>query len=323
MVLFFLWSLLLVTQCAPPAGEPTPTVTFVLTATPVVGVDFVTVAAPTAVLLQTTPTPLPTPTVTPTATPIVHLVQEGETLLGIALANGTTVDEIMTVNPGMNRDFLQIGQAVVLPPPAAPLAQAVRGTAVPIQVTIKQVTMIQTAVGSVWLLGEVVNEGALPVEQVQVQLGLTDESGELIDSGVVWTAVSLIPPGEAAPFGLLVAEAPAELGRPTVSVVSGNTVVDLGSRSLDVVVVETAVTTNADRVRITGAVQNGGEQPVGSLLLTATFYDDQGMITGYQQQALAQTLQSRESAEFVLNAAPPGSQTTRVQIVVEAAYGSE
>lgn len=310
-------------QCTQTSVEPTPEPTFTPTVTPVVGVDFVTVAPPTAVLVQTTPTQLPTPTVTPTPTSIVHLVQEGETLLGIAIENGTTVEEITAVNPGMNPDFLQIGQAVVLPPPSAPLAQTVRGTAVPIQVVIYQFAAYQTAVGSLWLLGEVVNEGSLPVEQVQVTIDLLDDANGVIDSVTAWTAVTLISPGEKAPFGVLITERPANFSRPAISIAGGHTLVDLGSRTIDVAVVETAVTIKSEHVQVTGAVENKGEQPVNQIILTATFYDDQGGITGFQQQTIPETLADGETAEFMLNATPPGSLTTQVSIHAEALVAVE
>lgn len=319
IVLFLCVIVVFTAQCAESTVEPTPVVTILPTETPVIGVSLETVVPPTAVFIQTTATPLPTPTITPSPTPIVYLVQEGETLLEIALLNGTTVEAITAVNPGMNPDFLSIGQAVVLPPPSVIVTQIERGTAVPVQVMVGQVQTYQTAVGSLWIMGEVINDGSLPVELVQVKIDLSDVDGELVRSFEVWTAVSLIQPGAKAPFGVLVPEVPANLNQPVVSIVSGNSVVDLGSRSMDVVVVETAVSTQSERVQLTGSMQNSGDQPVNQMILTTTFYNDQGNITGFQQQVLSQMLQMGETAVFTLNAAPPGNMTSHAVINVEAA----
>ncbi len=320
LILFFIFVIVVFTaQCAESTVKPTPVVTNLPTETPVIGVSLETVVPPTAVFIQTTATPLPTPTATPPPTPIVHLVQEGETLLEIALLNDTTVEGITAVNPGMNPDFLQIGQAVVLPPPSTPLAQEVQGTAVPVQVTVSQVQTYQTSVGSLWVIGEVLNEGSLPVEQVQVNGSLLDDGGEVVASFAVWTAVSLIQPGSKAPFGVLMPEVPADVGRPVVSIAGGSTVVDLGSRSVDVVVLETAVSSQSERVELTGSIKNNGEQSANRLIITATFYNDRGDITGFQQQLLSQTLQAGETAVFTLNAAPPGNMTSHAAVSVEAA----
>jgi len=64
------------------------------------------------------PTPTRTPTITPTPTPIpprVHQVQEGETLIVIAAAYDTTVEEILALNPGVEPELLQVGQLLLIP----------------------------------------------------------------------------------------------------------------------------------------------------------------------------------------------------------------
>ncbi|MEZ4590041.1 MAG: LysM domain-containing protein [Chloroflexota bacterium] len=137
--------------------------------TPQIGVAFATRAAPTAAVLQTTPTPLPTPTATPTPTPIIYPIESGDTLLGIAIQRGTTVEEIVALNPGIVPENLQIGQQVILPPPPTVNPLLAPGTAVPIQVIVTKIHAYQTPVGSLWLLGEVTN--AETAENIQVELG--------------------------------------------------------------------------------------------------------------------------------------------------------
>jgi len=46
---------------------------------------------------------------------IVYVIQEGDTLLGIALDHGTTVEAIASVNPDVNLDLIFPGQEVVVP----------------------------------------------------------------------------------------------------------------------------------------------------------------------------------------------------------------
>ena len=66
-----------------------------VTATPEVGVDFVTIAPPTVAVVQVTPSPLPTNTPTATPTPVVYAVQEGDTIWSIAYTNGTVPDALL------------------------------------------------------------------------------------------------------------------------------------------------------------------------------------------------------------------------------------
>lgn len=48
-------------------------------------------------------------------TPRTHTVRQGDTLYGIALANGTTVDDLMTINL-LTSDYLRAGTTLTLPP---------------------------------------------------------------------------------------------------------------------------------------------------------------------------------------------------------------
>ncbi len=100
-----------------PTATPTPTKTLIptFTATPT------HTATPTATDTPTptdTPLPIPTETHTPTATPTppysTYTVQVGDTLLGIALRFGTTVQAIMQVN-GLTSTTIHIGTELLIP----------------------------------------------------------------------------------------------------------------------------------------------------------------------------------------------------------------
>lgn len=69
-----------------------------------------------------TPTSTPTPTLTPTSTstptpipPRVHEVEEGETLLDIAISYDVTVEEIEAINPGLDPEFIREGEVLLIP----------------------------------------------------------------------------------------------------------------------------------------------------------------------------------------------------------------
>ncbi|MCB9422215.1 MAG: LysM peptidoglycan-binding domain-containing protein [Ardenticatenaceae bacterium] len=305
--------------------ESVVTGTPVSSATPTlpIGVSLVTRAVPTTAVIQTTPSPMPTATATPTATPIIYTIVEGDTLLGIAIQNQTTTEEIEAMNPDVQPALLQIGQTLVLPPPATPQFQGVASTAVPIQIIIRHVKAYQTPVGSLWLLGEVVNLGDLPAGNVQVSIGLLDVAGAELGTAVAWAAVPVIMPGQSAPFGILLNQPPANFVHPSVSVVGGETVLDLGTQVVDLLVGETAVTIADDRVQVDGTVQNSGQSTVQSVVVTATFYDDLGDVTGFQQQNLDGNLAPGETVSFNLTAASPGGPTANLTLTAYAQIVSE
>jgi LysM repeat protein len=292
--------------------------TAVPTPTPQIGVSFATRAVPTTAVIQTTPTPLPTPTATPTATPIVYQIESGDTILGIAIQRGTTVAEILALNPGIVPENLQIGQPVVLPPPATAVALLAPGTAVPLMVAITKIHAYQTPIGSLWLLGEVTNDGEMPVENIQVEIGLLAADGRIVGKATAWVATSIVLPGERGPFGVLISEPPADFAQPTVAVVSGQAVVELGTRYLAVTVVESAMTFSDDSVLLNGIIGNDGADSASQVQLVATFYNAQGNVTGFQQQVVAEQLHVGEERPFLLEAAPPGGETVTYTLHAEA-----
>lgn len=309
---------LLLAACQSGDEAVLPTETAVFTPTPQIGVSFATRAVPTTVVIQTTPTPLPTPTATPTATPVVYSIESGDTLLGIAIQRSTTVEEILALNPGIVPENLQIGQAVVLPPPATAIALLAQGTPVPLRVTVTKIQAYQTPIGSLWLLGEVTNDGETAVENIQVEIGLLAADGRSVGSVTAWVATSIILPGEHGPFGVLINEPPSDFAQPVVAVVGGQAVVELGTRSLDITVQETELTANDDSVTLSGTVVNNGTAAASQVQLIATFYDAQGNVTGFQQQVVAEQLGVAEERPFRLEAAPPGGETVTFSLQAEA-----
>lgn len=70
-----------------------------------------------------TPTSIPSPTATrtlippptPSPAPVKYKVKQGDTLLGIALKNGVTVDALKEAN-GLTSDAIHIGDELIIPP---------------------------------------------------------------------------------------------------------------------------------------------------------------------------------------------------------------
>lgn len=314
----FLLSLLLMVACDSEAGEPAQTVAPAPTptATPEIGVTLVTRAPPTLAVIQTTPTPLPTATVTPSATPIQYVVEEGDTLLGIAIENLTTVDEIEVLNPGVVPELLQIGQALVLPPPATPVFSGEASTPVPLQVEVQSIQIVRTPVGSMWLLGEVANNGDYPVGGIQVQIDLAGPDGDSLLSVPAWVASGVVRPGERGPFAVLVREPPSEQVQPVVSVVAGDTLLQHGTHYLDLAVSDSEANIGDGQANVAGAIENVGQESATTLTVVATFYGAQGDVTGYAQQILEGPLGQGERAPFSVGGAPPGGATVDFAVTV-------
>jgi LysM repeat protein len=100
-----LLALLVLAACAPPApSSPRPTAPVVLdiTVAPTQDVD----ATATAYARQLVPTPTPAG---------LYVVQQGDTLGGLAEDFGTTVDDLMAANGLTDANAIQAGQTLLIP----------------------------------------------------------------------------------------------------------------------------------------------------------------------------------------------------------------
>ena len=169
----------------------------------------ISLATPTVLptLIPQMLTPAPTNTPAPTATPAVHIVQPGDTLLGIALQYNVTLEELYQVNGVLKPELLQIGQSIVIPVPGSvgkPVGDnsgaVIAPTQPPLPVKVENAARYQTPVGSVWILGEVFNSTDQPIENVQVRVALLDAAGREVAHDAPFVALDAMPPGGRAPF---------------------------------------------------------------------------------------------------------------------------
>lgn len=107
-----------VTTTAPPVtpsptrpAVPTPTPTPSETPAPPTTTPTPTAAPPTA-------SPVPSPKPTPRPTPLIHIVERGDTLSGIAQLYGVTVKAIVAANDLESADFIYNGQRLIIPQPS-------------------------------------------------------------------------------------------------------------------------------------------------------------------------------------------------------------
>jgi LysM repeat protein len=97
---------------------PTSTAAVSATATPTPPVTRTASATTTAAASpDASPSPAGSPTAAATPTPgaRTYVVQSGDTLSSIAAENGTTVDAIVALNPGLEPNTLQVGAEILLP----------------------------------------------------------------------------------------------------------------------------------------------------------------------------------------------------------------
>ena len=117
--------------------NPKPTSTPTVTNTPTSAPTNTATSTPTITLTPTAPPPTdtPLPTETPTLSgPSWYIVEEGDTLSGIALKFNIDLIVLLNMNPGIDADTIKVGDKIIIPAPstlldtATPIPADWRGT---------------------------------------------------------------------------------------------------------------------------------------------------------------------------------------------------
>lgn len=157
-------------------------------------------ASPTASL---TPSPMPVaPTIAltplPTATPYTHTIAKDDTLLGVALRYGITLEELKAANPGVDPGFLVIGNRLVIPISGGESNEIPLPTPLAIQWQVPR--CYPSAEGGLWCFMMVRNDQLTAVENLSGWISLVDQQGNPQAGQAAGTPLNLLPVGVEMPL---------------------------------------------------------------------------------------------------------------------------
>jgi LysM repeat protein len=301
----------LLSGCGRLITQPTPTAVAIVQDAPTV--------TPHATSTPVPWTPAPTATPTPTPTPIIYTVQAGDNLLGIARQYGVTVEALQEANAITDPRLLQIGQELVIPREEEGLANQPTHTPTPLPFQIANVSFYETPVGSLWCLGEVINNTGASIEQVQVAVSLYDAEGEMVATGSIFTEFDIIPNEGKMPFALLFTEPPPSFSHHQVVALSGVTVTHWGRNYIDLTIESDHGEASGERAYVvTGQVSNTGQHDAERIRMVVTAYDAEGRVVGIRRGSPeTQTLGVGESSSFRVSLSPLGGQVITYTVQVQ------
>jgi LysM repeat protein len=268
-------------------------------------------ATPTApALAGVTPSPAATPVIiaspTATATPVTHVVTIGETMLGIAIDFGVSLEALQAANPTIAARFLSIGTLLVIPPPEGGFAVAATNLAPPppAPVTFSRPLCYSLPSNSLYCLVEARNPNTLPLENISARIILAGPDGLPFASQMAFGALDLVPPGGAVPLATLFQPAPAH--PPAATGVEAETAILVSqplsstqSVLLDVVAAPGAVL--GGQWSVTGSLHNPAGVPLVAAWVVLSVFDATGRLVGFRKQALANGLAAGETRDFSIN----------------------
>jgi LysM repeat protein len=283
-----------------PTDTPRPTATRRATFTPI----------------PATPSDTPTPTVTPT--PILYVIQPGDTLIPIARKFGVTVQDIQEANGITDPRRLRIGQEIIIPRKAGEGEPTAIPTPTPIALEIQGLAFHQTPVGSLWCMGEVVNLAGQPAEEVEVQVSLHDEQGQLLALGVAYTQLDILAAGGRAPFAILFATPPTRFAQYQTRVLSGVPSVHLGPRYPNLEVAgDQGEWLDENNYRVRGEVHNTGGADAERVAIVITLYDEEDHVVGARTVSIsAEVFLTGAMAPFEVTLTPLGP-VARYDVLVQ------
>lgn len=305
----------LASGCGQMVGRVEPTATAVPQQSPV---PAEIVRRPTATPKPATP--LPTPTLTPSPTPIVHAVQRGETLLGIANTYHVSVEALQEANGILDPKRLQLGQELIVPQDEAALEEgAPTGTPTPVPYQIENVAYYRTAAGSLWFLGEIHNTTLQPIEQAQVKVTLQAEDDALLGQSSAFAAVDYIPAGARAPFAVLFDSPPDRFAKYQVIALAGIVSTHPGRIYRDVAVLRYGGQPRGDMLTISGEVKNTGPADAEGVTVIVTGYDNSNRVVAIRARDLpVSRLRSGEIAPFEINLVSAGGSVVSYALQVQS-----
>lgn len=242
-------------------------------------------------------TPIPaTPTFTPvpTPTPVIHVIEQGDTLFGVVIEYGITLDALLYANGIGADDILRIGQSLIIPMEefdeemvsgmVVPVGNMILPTPTPLPLTIEGVALYETPAGGLWCMGEVINTTPNPITNLQVRVTLMALDDTPLLSHFTLAAADYLPPEQRAPFAILFDKPPVGTSKANTQLLRGENISSITAGFIPLDVVQPEGATSGPQYRVTGLLMNNNDVTVVRLVAVVTLYDANASVIGYRQQ---------------------------------------
>jgi LysM repeat protein len=220
-------------------------------------------------------------TAAPTPTPILYTIQEGDTLLDIALSYGISLDALRAANVGSDLGLLQIGQTIVIPSDSVVVEPP---SPTPLPLSIQPPTCYETRAGTTVCLGSIVNPHANAAGAVTVEVRLLRSGGEPPLVEVATVEQSLILPGTLAPYRVVFDTPWSEFTGATAILRSADATFD--SSILTLGVENQRVQLVDGSFEVSAELENTSEEIAQPLRAVVTLQNESGEVIGYRVESL-------------------------------------
>lgn len=272
-----------------------------------------TLTAITAVVVMPTALPSPTPT------PVTYQIIKGDTLLGIALKFGISLEALQAANPEADPRILSVGATLVIPPgesiPAEPPAPT------PLPLRLEDPLCYSSAEGGAWCFVPVTNSRNKSIENLSARVSLISMDGELIAQGMAIPPLNILRPEERLPLTVFFAPPVPESLIPRAQLLTALPVPQEKERYLnaaaEVEVIQIAP--EAEHAVVKGVISLPRKsEPANLIWLVAVAYGAEGKPVGVNKWEAPANLEPGKSLPFELTVYSLGPPIEGIEVLVEA-----
>lgn len=274
--------------------------------------------------LQNTSTAPPSPT----PTPVTYEVVRGDTMLGVALRFGISLEDLLAANPEVDPRFLSVDTLLVIPQPEESAEEL--ATPTPPAVELARPVCYRTLEARAWCFLMVNNDQPYALENISAWIGIYTPEGNIVAGELAITPLNWLPAGQAMPIVIsfpppLPDDFTVTSERFSALIVSGET-----DRYLQTKLELDRIEISADGLwaSIRGNVMLPAESRAAQLIwLLGVAYDDKGNVVGVRrweaeasgsQDQPATILEAGENLSFSFEVYSLGPEIEHLELLAEA-----
>ena len=266
--------------------------------------------APTETIQESSPgKPLPA-----TPTPVIHEIQPGDTLYGLALKYNISLDRLVAANPGLDTSLLSIGTKVNIPFDDGDDYLIPAQTPYPI--IIHQPQCYPSGDGGSWCLSSLENDQSITLESVSVSLDFYDGENERIQSYIAIPPLDYYFRGQKMPVSAYIPP-----GLPDDHQVYASVVTAFPSERVKAKaeIIDSELIYNKDKtiVDISGEVEPKGELVKENEIWIAAIAYHEGKPVGIRKWVSANNLTEGEEIPFQINLYSLGPEIDKITLFSE------
>lgn len=266
---------------------------------------------------QPVSTPIMVASATPAPTPIIHIVAQGETLIGIALNYNISLEDLQNANPTVSAQFLSVGTQLVIPAQASSAPVQAVGAPTPMPLNFGAPQCFSTATQGWICLVEAFNPNATAVEAVSARVTLAGADGLPLAEAVADPIANVIAPGGGMPLVSRFAPGAPAYAAIGVQTLTALPLADVSSRFILLETLDLTSETRGAEWIVRGAVRNPTSVNATRARVALALYSAAGLPVGARQIELENGLLAGEARPFIISASALGGEATRTELFAE------